>query len=169
MNIFFLHYDPKTCAQLHANKHIVKMCIETAQLLCSAHHMTNSDYKAHYKLSHKNHPCAVWTRSSLSNYKWLCDLGIELCKEYTFRYEKIHKCQPIIEELSWNFPDIEDIGFTSPKQCMPDMYKDEDPVEAYRQYYIFDKSHIHQWKKREVPDFIQEAYDLLGFSNLIKK
>ncbi len=168
MNIFYLHFDPKTCAQMHTNRHIVKMAIETAQLLCSAHYMTDSSYKPHYKLSHKNHPCAVWTRTSISNYKWLCELGIEICKEYTYRYGKIHKCQSIIEDLSLHLPEIPELGFTPLQQCMPDMYKDEDPIEAYRQYYIFEKSHIHQWKNREIPVFIKEAYDLIGVENLIK-
>jgi hypothetical protein len=170
MNIFFLHFDPKTCAQMHCDKHIVKMALETSQLLCGAHHMTmkSTVYKPEYKLSHKNHPCSKWVRTSLSNYKWLCELGIEICMEYTYRYGKIHKCQKIIEDLSKNLPDIEDIGFIQPYQAMPDVYKDEDSVEAYRQYYIFEKNHIHSWKKRKIPDFIQEAYDLIGKENLIK-
>ena len=172
MNIFFLHFDAKTCVQLYVDKHVLKMIIETLQLLCGVHHMTmtqTSTYKPKYKLTHKNHPCAKWTRASLSNYKWLCELGIELCKEYTFRYEKIHKCQSIIEDLTENLPNIIDIGFLSPYQAMPDMYRDEDPIEAYKQYYIFEKNHIHKWKKRKIPDFIQEAYDLIGKENLIKE
>ncbi len=83
---------------------------------------------------------------STANYSWLCELGKELCKEYTYRYGKVHKCQEYIEDLSKNIPPLPDIGFTQPAQAMPDEYKDPDSVEAYRQYYFFDKVHIHSWK-----------------------
>jgi hypothetical protein len=167
MNIFFLHITPEVCAQLHSNVHVIKMALETTQLLCSVHHMIQTTYVPPYKLSHKNHPCSIWVRTSLSNYKWLCQFGIELCKEYTYRYGKIHKCQAIIEELYINLPDISDLGFTEPPQCMPDMYKDDDFVEGYRQYYIFAKSHIHKWKKRDIPFFIKEVYDIVGKENIV--
>ena len=96
------------------------------------------------KLTHKNHPSAVWTRTSLSNYNWLLELTKELCKEYTFRYEKIHKCETeYLQTLEDNKPDIKDIGLTLPNQAMPDTYKIEtnnieDVVEAYRQYYFYE-------------------------------
>ena len=82
MNIFFLDYDTQKCAQYHCDKHVVKMVLETAQLLCGVHHTTPQvTPQVPYKLSHKNHPCAIWCRESLSNYLYLCDLGLELCKE----------------------------------------------------------------------------------------
>ena len=155
MNIFFLSLDPKTCALWHVDKHVVKMILETSQLLCSAHHLhPNEKYSPPYKLTHKNHPSAIWTRTSLSNYKWLCTLGLELCKEYTFRYNKHHKCEVHLQQLFVNFPNIDDIGFTSPLLAMPDMYKDSrNPVESYQTYVFFEKSHILHWKKREPPPF----------------
>ena len=96
MNIFVLDYDTKVCAQMHCDKHCVKMILETAQLLCGVHHMTGGE--APYGLSHKNHPCLIWARECIENYVWLCDLGIELCKEYTHRYGKIHSCQTAMNE-----------------------------------------------------------------------
>ena len=97
MNIFILDKDVKKCAQYHCDKHVVKMILETAQLLCGVHHVTAHD-TAHvpYKLSHKNHPCAIWARESFSNYVYLCELGLELCKEYTHRYGKRHKSLDVI-------------------------------------------------------------------------
>jgi hypothetical protein len=87
MNIFFLDEDPTLSAQYHVDKHVVKMILETAQLLCGVHHATSQiTDQVPYKLSHKNHPCAIWARTSLSNYLYLCELGLELCKEYTYRY-----------------------------------------------------------------------------------
>ena len=143
------------------------MILESVQLLCSAHHICpnkNNLYKPQYKLTHKNHPCSKWVRESLSNYKWLVKLGKELCFEYTYRYGKIHKCESYIFDLENNFPDIPDIGFTSPAQAMNDEYKSldnniENIIEAYKNYYYFEKYNIHSWKKRPIPDFIKEYND----------
>ncbi len=171
MNIFFLHLDPKKCAQMHLDKHVVKMILESAQLLCTVHHFINeenkkrdsnyiSKYLPKYKPTHKNHPSAIWSRTSLSNYKWLIQLAKELCTEYTYRYGKIHSTQNIILDLEKNLPDIPDIGFTTPLLAMPNEYKDKDPVESYRHYYFFDKSHMHFWKKRDVPEWITEMRNI---------
>jgi hypothetical protein len=166
MNIFFLHLLPDICAQMHIDKHVIKMILETAQLLCSAHYLSESDYKPCYKLTHKNHPSAIWTRESKGNYQWLCSLGQELCKEYTYRYGKIHKCQPYIEDLAKNVPNLPDIGFTPPRLAMPVMSKDEDFIEAYRTYYFFDKMYIHSWKGkvggRETPEWIVDMHKLFN-------
>lgn len=157
MNIFFLHWHPRICALFHCNKHVIKMILESVQLLASAHWMTNSKYKPTYKLTHKNHPCSKWVRESLSNYQWLVLLTIELCKEYTFRYGKVHKCQHenMIKDLKNNLPDIPDIGITMPALAMPDDYKISDnPIVCYRLYYNMDKKSLHNWKKRSIPNWI---------------
>jgi hypothetical protein len=154
MNIFFLDFDTKKCAEYHCDKHVVKMILETAQLLCGSHHMVNNPISdIPYKLSHKNHPCAIWVRESLSNYLYLCDLGLELCKEYTYRYGKRHKSQDIIEWCLSNKPLIKDIGFTTPPKAMPDEYKVDDVVESYRNYYIGAKKEFAKWKNREIPQW----------------
>ena len=152
MNIFFLDADVKKCAEYHCDKHVVKMILETAQLLCSAHHITNQvTDQVPYKLSHKNHPCSIWVRTSLSNYLYLCELGLELCKEYTYRYEKRHKSQDVIEWCVTNKVNICDKGLTEPPKAMPDEYKVKDVVESYRNYYMGAKKTFATWKKREVP------------------
>ena len=154
MNIFILDKDVKKCAQYHCDKHVVKMILETAQLLCSAHHVTGGT--APYKLSHKNHPCAIWTRASLSNYLYLCDLGLELCKEYTYRYGKRHKSQDVIEWCLINKPDIHDVDFTAPPLAMGDEFKiGNDVIESYRNYYREAKKGFANWKNREIPEWYQ--------------
>ena len=154
MNIFFLDWDVKKCAKYHCDKHVVKMVLETAQLLCSAHHTTEvGKLEIPYKLSHKNHPCSIWVRESISNYLYLCELGLELCKEYTFRYEKRHKSQDVIEWCLDNKIKVTDKGFTQPPKAMPDEYKVTDVVESYRNYYKGAKSGFASWKKREIPDW----------------
>jgi len=159
MNIFFLDENPKLSAQYHVDKHVVKMILETAQLLCGVHHMTDqvttkyrpSTDQVPYKLSHKNHPCAIWARESLSNYLYLCELGLELGKEYTYRYGKRHKSIDVIEWCIVNKPNIPDIGFTKPAMAMPDEFKVDSVVESYRNYYMGAKSELASWKKREKP------------------
>ena len=161
MNIFFLDYDTQKCAQYHCDKHVVKMVLETAQLLCGVHHMTDqvttnyrpSTDQVPYKLSHKNHPCAIWARESLSNYLYLCDLGLELCKEYTYRYGRRHKSQEIIEWCLTNKPQIVDKNFTTPPKAMPDEYKVNDVIQSYRNYYNGAKKDFAKWKNRDAPDW----------------
>ena len=152
MNIFFLDENPTLSAQYHVDKHVVKMILETAQLLCSVHHVTDQvTPQVPYKLSHKNHPCAVWARQSLSNYLYLCELGLELGKEYTHRYGKRHKSIDVINWCIINKPNIPDIGFTTPAMAMPDEFKVDSVVESYRNYYIGAKIDLASWKNREKP------------------
>ncbi len=102
--------------------------------------------------------------SSSRNYEWLCKLGEELCKEYTYRYGKIHKCQPYIEDLFKNIPDLPDLGFTKPALAMPEMYKDDNVVDAYQTYYFFGKESMLSWKGkiagRQTPEWITEMHNL---------
>jgi hypothetical protein len=133
------------------------MILETAQLLCGVHHMTPQvTPQVPYKLSHKNHPCAIWARESLSNYLYLCDLGLELCKEYTYRYGKRHKSQQVIEWCMINKPQIPDIDFTTPPKAMPDEYKVIDVVESYRNYYMGSKKNFAVWKNRNIPEWFSK-------------
>lgn len=159
MNIFFLDWDVEKNAQYHCDKHVVKMILETAQLLCGVHHVTAHDTThdtAHvpYKLSHKNHPCSIWARDSMSNYLYLCEIGLALCEEYTYRYGKRHKSQEVIEWCLMNKPQIQDIGFTTPPKAMPDEYKTEDVIESYRKYYLGAKKTFLTWKERKVPEWV---------------
>ena len=154
MNIFVLDWDVKKCAMYHNDKHVVKMILETAQLLCGVHHMTESPSEnVPYKLSHKNHPCSIWARESMDNYLWLCELGMELCAEYTFRYGKRHKSQQVIEWCIDNRPNIPEEGFTVPAKAMPDQYKVEDVVQSYRNYYLGEKKSFCNWKNRSIPSW----------------
>jgi len=156
MNIFVLDNDTKKCAVYHNDKHVVKMILEYAQLLCGAHHMTDSKYEIPYKLSHKNHPSAIWTRECIENYIWLCDLGLELCDEYTYRYGKRHKTQDVIEWALLHNPKIKTNNDITPfALAMPDECKIGDAVESYRTYYMVEKRTIANWKNREIPEWFK--------------
>lgn len=155
MNIFFLSEDPVLAAQFQCDKHVVKMVLETAQLLSTTHRVLETEGLPDflYKKTHANHPCAIWTRSSLANYKWLATHGIALTEEYTYRYNKRHKSEPILDWLNLNIPSLSDKTFNQPPQAMPDEYKHFDCVTAYRQYYLEHKMKTIkcEWTKRERP------------------
>ena len=156
MNIFVLDNNIKECAKYHINCHSTKMCVEYSQLLCSAHWVTNSQYLIPYKLSHKNHPCALWVRECIENYNWLCELGLSLCEEYTYRYGKRHKSQDVIEWCLSHKPNIPtNGGITKFALAMPDKYKVNDAVESYRLYYINEKHNLAMWKNRETPHWFK--------------
>jgi len=151
MNIFYVDKDPVIAAQQLVDKHVVKMPLETAQLLCSAF----PQGEAPYRRTHYNHPSAVWTRRSRANYEWVIKHGLALCEEYTKRYGKQHKsnivilwCQANIDRIEWG----EDF-FTDPPACMPEECKMSDSVESYRKYYREHKSYIYRWTNSERPQW----------------
>lgn len=157
MNIFYLSANPVEAAQMHLDKHIVKMILETAQLLSTAHRLIDGDDIIDpiiYKATHKNHPCAKWCRESLQNYQWLYQLFCALCDEYTFRYNRIHLTDTKLRQVLKTPPKgIPNIGFTTLAQAMPVEYKHSDPIVAYRNYYIGAKNKFAVWTKRAKPDW----------------
>jgi hypothetical protein len=153
MNIFYLDRNVTKCAQYHNDKHVVKMILETAQLLCGAHWATGGE--APYKLSHKNHPCSIWVRSNKSNYRWLCELGLELCLEYEKRYGKVHKSRAVILYCYEYTPNIPEGKFFEPPLAMPDEYKESCHVQSYRNYYMGEKKDFCKWKDRVTPEWFQ--------------
>ena len=150
---------------MHLDKHCVKMILEYAQLLSTAHRVLDGDDYADnnnlYKATHINHPSAVWVRNSRENYIWLHNLLTELCSEYTYRYKKIHKVQEsgLLNKL-FMFPfNIPYRSFTEPTPAMPDDCKiANDAIASYRKYYQLYKSHIANWKMRNIPSwYVMEA------------
>ena len=182
MNIFYLHYEPKACAQQHVDKHVVKMIVEYAQLLSTAHRIidgvesiglskTGRKQKRYvlsderepllYHATHVNHPSAKWARHSLANYHWLYSLWKELLGEYTHRYGKIHSCERLNDHLRFPPTHIpnKDEQFCAPWRAMPEEYKFASDVKdytmkSYRAYYNGAKSHMFKWKNREAPSWI---------------
>jgi len=167
MNIFYLHSDPTICAQYHNDNHVVKMQLETAQMLCFVHWKTGSEAPYKQNKAHMMHPCTLWAYKSLSNYVWLCELGMALLEEHKFRFNKPDdyktKASVVIEWAIDNFPNIPDIGFTPPAQAMSFEYKNTNPVLAYRTYYNEakqfyikqDKKVWYTWRKRGMPHWFK--------------
>ena len=147
MNIFVLDRCPIKAAQYQCDRHVIKMVLETAQLLCTAFD------QAPYKKTHYNHPCAIWTRQARDNYTWLLHHGYALGDEYKQRYGKTHKSVDVLDWCSANMGTIvfPEISMTPFAQAMPDQYRNEDPVVAYRNYYIHEKFKIAKWKHNNAP------------------
>jgi hypothetical protein len=166
MNIFYLHPNPRRCARWHCNKHVVKMILESCQLLYTAHWVlmtsVEPDYihcapNRGYKPTHPNHPCSIWIRESIHNYRWLVALAKCLCEEYTFRYGKIHSSAEHVVWLSMCEPPCPNVPFTLPRCAMPEIYKHPNPIVAYRRYYCEVKDvlmGIAVYKKRQRPHFL---------------
>ena len=147
MNIFVLHRDPVVAAQMQCDRHVVKMVLESAQMLSTAVNVLGGE--ARYKTAHVNHPCSIWARETLGNFIWLYDHGMALAKEYTERYGKRHKSEEVIQDCMDEIRPLPlyNLKRTPHPLCMPDEYKTTDVVESYRSFYIGDKSRFAQWNK----------------------
>lgn len=158
MNIFVLDKDPYIAAKYHTDKHVVKMILETAQLLSTAHHVLDKNdwvTKNIYKKTHVNHPCAKWVRESSANYQWAYKLLEALLLEFSVRYGKQHSTHRLLPYLMCNPHTIDYVkGLTPFAQAMPDEFKDSDAVRAYHKYYNGAKRHLFGWKNSVVPPFI---------------
>ncbi|MCX6783286.1 MAG: hypothetical protein NTZ20_04875 [Candidatus Levybacteria bacterium] len=157
MNIFYLDNDPNIAAIWMTDRHVVKMILESAQMLSTAHRILgiNPSDKL-YKSTHVNHPSNKWIRESVSNYKWLFYHFKSLGAEYEYRYGRIHKS---IQVLSY---DLEQIPCNMPLAAatlipcaMPTEYIiSDDPVKNYRNYYTHGKAHLHKWTGRQPPEWL---------------
>lgn len=176
MNIFYIDTDPVVAAQNMVDRHVVKMILESAQLLSTAHRVVDGvEYEGQsktgrkakrwklydareehlYSATHVNHPSAVWCRESVRNYIWLYEHFVALGEEYTYRYGKIHAT---IEKLAYHLEaipeNIKEWPMTPMPSCMDQEYIiSDDPVVNYRNYYIKGKKSMHSWKNRPVPDW----------------
>jgi hypothetical protein len=158
MNIFVLDNDPIECAKLHCDKHVVKMILETAQLLCTAiHTYTNGELVPPYKPTHKNHPCTVWVRESIENFMWTADLGVQLALEYEHRYGKQHKSAGVISWCLMNCPRFPHVPMTDHVLCMPDECKQDGlAIQSYINYYILKAQTMDmRYTNRERPDWLE--------------
>jgi Pyrimidine dimer DNA glycosylase len=186
VNIFYLDRDPYNAAQMMVDRHVVKMILETCQLLSTTHRIldgTKVTYDKYvngslppryrkatkwvlpdnrenilYSATHINHPSAVWVRQSNNNYNWLYAHFLALLNEYTFRYGKSHKCESMIDVLKTPPHNIPVDYFTQPTCAMDKQYIiSTDSVTNYRNYYKHGKSHLHKYTKRNPPDWLSEG------------
>lgn len=148
MNIFATDVDPTKSAQDHCDNHVVKMVLESTQLLNNLYYGSSKQLNAVYKFTHLDHPCTKWLKSSKLHFEWLTNHAQALCEQYRLRYLKTHKCQQVIAQI---ISDSEvfsfDMGndFKLPK-VVPDIYQVESPVDSYRSF-IIDAKPFAKWNK----------------------
>ncbi len=149
MNIFVLDEDPKLAALYHCDKHVIKMIVETAQMLSTAHHLMSHDVgRPMYRPTHVNHPANIWIRTIGDNYEWAYELFVYLAEQYELRYSKQHYSYTLLKDVLSVMPDdLESIGITTFAQCMPAQYKQPDTVQAYRKFYIGEKLRFATWRQ----------------------
>lgn len=181
MNIFILDKDIQTSVQSYIDKHIVKIPLEVAQLLCTARRHSG-DERPKYKSTHVNHPWSLFTRLNRENYLYVCCYGMELCTEYEHRYGKIHACRKVIIDCVMSSPFFYNLQADIPKIyslsrigyfdnrlpcCVPNEYKGDNVVQSYRDYYIEDKVFnksgklMASWKNRNKPSWFVDKYNVL--------
>lgn len=180
MNIFAVNHDPIEAAISLHDSHVVKMIVESGQLLSTAHrYLDGYQYSGPsvsgkrtvrkwllqderepvlYAATFMNHPCGYWVRDSVQNYTWLAQHFLALLSEYTHRYERRHKAEQIAPFVSTPPSNIRKSGLDPFAMAMPDKYKNDDPVIAYRSYYngekLFPKGRPARWTNREKPVWI---------------
>jgi hypothetical protein len=155
MNLFYLDRDPVTAASYHYDKHKVKMVLEAAQMLCTAHHCYGDEELKDlipYKQAHLNHPSTIWVRKSRTTYFWAYEYMMALGREYTKRYGKEHltiiKCRDFLSQYPRY---IQGDDWCEPPQCMPDEYKvEDDSISAYWNYYEGDKYKIANKNEQKI-------------------
>lgn len=169
MNIFILDSDPSVAARMLHDKHVVKMILETAQILGTVadRHGIDGDF---YKPTHQHHPCTLWAGDSYSNAQWLIRHGLAMSEEYSFRFAKSHASEEKIRTahrsfLSGKFPWF---TMTDPAQAMPEQYRvPGNAIQAYRSYYLGEKLHQSRWTRRPVPELFKESYDMTKKDKMI--
>lgn len=164
MNIFVLHHLPNKAAQYHCDKHVVKMILESAQILSTVHQQYGGEKNPSlYRPTHRNHPCTVWAGQTANNYMWLYALFCCLCNEYTYRYGKVHLTQKKLLDALSEVPEylrdmpLKDRRMTPFALAMPEQYKASTAVQSYRNYYQGDKAYMAKWSRRAPPPWWQSG------------
>ena len=184
MNVFVLDKDPVIAAIQQCDKHIVKMIVESAQMLSTTHRMldgvrvrkpskSGKTTVNHYilpehphenilhKAVHFNHPCTVWTRESLENYEWHYRHFVALCDEYRYRYGKIHLSDTLLRDVLKTPPkNIPQKGLTQFPLAMksnPECMFPDNPVKSYQLFYQTKQKRFSMvWTKRKIPKWFKK-------------
>lgn len=177
MNIFASDQDPIIAARNLDNKRIIKMILESAQILSTAVHTYNPTYHEEtklYKVSHLNHPCTKWVIESSDNYLWLHDHYMELMEVYQASYGRIHASYALAEHLRYGRNFLPEKPRSDFANCASNLSLGitfshyTNTVQAYRSYLVErwkrDKR-VVQFTGRKPPRWLYEM-DLEGKINL---
>lgn len=196
MNLFLLDEDLDKCAEYHVDRHVNKMILEAAQLICTNlwidelfgyvpraitkeenailqttrkkwKDVPMEDRPIPYLPTMQNHPSCVWVRSSLENFYWTNCYAFALASEAHYRYGTTHKSYEMLRALP-EPKNMEDHGFTTFALAMTEELKDiNDPIQSYRNFYMLDKATFAEWKHRDKPDWWDE--DIADYEQRISR
>jgi hypothetical protein len=150
VNVFAVDRDPVRAARALCDRHVVKMTLETAQILCTAAR-TRFGQEAPYRPTHARHPCVEWAAARRANWDWLVRHGLALADEYRRRYGRLHPSRAVIAALARGGPPPSPGRRQRFPQAMPERYRGPDPVAAYRRYYVGEKARFATWKAPSRP------------------
>lgn len=163
MNVFWLDDDPRLAARYHCDQHVNKLLLEAAQIMCTAARENGLEAEFLYRPTHVDHPVTQWASESRANWLRLREHAEALNAEFVGRYDKDedHASWQVIDRI-----DLDDLEFpmtepTPRPQAMPDEYRREDPVEAYRAYYAGEKAEWAEWQYTDRPPWLEEYQALL--------
>lgn len=152
MNIFVLDDDPIIAAMCQCDKHVVKMVLETGQILSTIQRQYGNENVLLYKATHAHHPCTVWAGKTRANYYWLVDHFVALANEYLYRYGREHATFLRLYDVVAIAPQgIDKAEKTEYALAMPNEYKCDDAVKSYRNYYTNAKREFLTYTKRSKP------------------
>jgi hypothetical protein len=128
MNIFAIERDEDggidwtKSAQSQDNYRVVKMILESTQMLCTTLNLLHGEQVTRYKNAHVNHPSTKWVRESSDNFESLVYHTLAMMEEYTERFNKIHKCSGVLNEALEHYdPSMFPSAVPTPLPlCMPD-------------------------------------------------
>lgn len=158
MNIFFVDADPAIAAKSLCDRHVIKMTLETAQIMSAAVRYYAEPIEHHnlYKSTHIHHPCVIWARQTRGNFNWLSVHGVALYQQYRARYGKQHKSSGVILRAAAYadvIPDGEETPFPICMKQHPECIVENDPIQSYRNYYNQVKSKFATWKDSNPPEW----------------
>jgi hypothetical protein len=153
MNLFPLYDDPALAAQAHVDQHVVKMTLEAAQAVSTAYRLREpavAQSLSLYNRTHVNHPVVQWVAETEANRHWTVAYGLALAAEYRYRYDSTHKSETsVLRPLRDHIAPLRYEDHTPFALAMPDEYKQDDRVQAYRDYYLAEKvPNMGKWKRR---------------------
>ena len=152
MNIFVLDRDIRRCAQAHCDRHVVKMILESVQIMCTA--LNGKGFETPYRSTHRHHPCVAWAAESHDNFLWLARLVDELNREYRYRYQRDRDHASIRALDAIRHCRFESSGLTEFAQAMPEEFRvPGDAVAAYRSFYQAEKHGFATWTRRRAPEW----------------
>lgn len=164
MNIFWTDPDPITAAISLPDCHVVKMPVESVQMLVSAciRHGQQPAVTTAAGTIHRGgyaaHPCTIWTGGSRENALWLWQHAMALCLEFRHRYGHDHACRQQLRQVWPSLGLMPSIGLTPPALAMPVELQGTDPVESYRAWIRFKVGTAPQtfvWRRgRSAPHWI---------------